>query len=261
MLIFAKVSWKSFVYDKTDVFSFPDEEIRAVYAQYGIEKCFLYLKLTDTDTCSMFFSFICCLGCDVKDSEFGKIMFEILKISKISKRLDRSDNFWKQFGLYDENTKNVIGLYDIENIDNPNICTIAYNPREYFEKLKNWQINEKHKDVRRDTAGINFESYGEKISTIRQIDIACNDKKLVQKRLQVKNTNMAMTSINEVKFGSINDKKYYGSDGIVSLAFGHYLLKKLENIKNPSQKFILWLKERKIKFLNLKMMRSVKAKG
>ena len=36
MLIFAKVSWKSFVYDKTDVFSFPDEEIRAVYAQYGI---------------------------------------------------------------------------------------------------------------------------------------------------------------------------------------------------------------------------------
>ena len=72
---------------------------------------------------------------------------------------------------------------------------------------------------------------------------------------------MAMTSINEVKFGSINDKKYYGSDGIVSLAFGHYLLKKLENIKNPSQKFILWLKERKIKFLNLKMMRSVKAIG
>ena len=62
-------------------------------------------------------------------------MFEILKNSKISKRLDRSDNFWKQFGLYDENTKNVIGLYDIENIDNPNICTIAYNPREYFEKF------------------------------------------------------------------------------------------------------------------------------
>ena len=50
---------------------------------------------------------------------------------------------------------------------------------------------------------------------------------------------MAMTSINEVKFGSINDKKYYGSDGIVSLHFGHYLLKKLENIKNPSRKFIL----------------------
>ena len=84
-----------------------------------------------------------------------------------------------------------------------------------------------------------MKSYGEKISTIRQIDIACNDKKLVQKRLQVQNTNMAMTSINEVKFGSINDKKYYGSDGIVSLHFGHYLLKKLENIKNPSPKFIL----------------------
>ena len=50
---------------------------------------------------------------------------------------------------------------------------------------------------------------------------------------------MAMTSINEVKFGSINDKRYYGSAGIASLPFGHYLLKKLENIKNPSRKFIL----------------------
>ena len=50
---------------------------------------------------------------------------------------------------------------------------------------------------------------------------------------------MAMTSINEVKFGSINDKRYYGSGSIVSLPFGHYLLNKLENIKNPSRKFIL----------------------
>ena len=30
-----------------------------------------------------------------------------------------------------------MGLYEIENIDNVNICTIAVNPKEYFEKLKN----------------------------------------------------------------------------------------------------------------------------
>ena len=62
---------------------------------------------------------------------------------------------------------------------------------------------------------MNFENYTEKISSIRQIDIARNDKRLVQKRIQVKNTNMAMTSINKVKFASINDKRYYESDGIV----------------------------------------------
>ena len=63
-------------------------------------------------------------------------MFEILKKSKVVKRLDRSDDFWKQFSIYYENTKKVMGLYEIQNIDNPNICTIAINPKEYFENLK-----------------------------------------------------------------------------------------------------------------------------
>ena len=43
-----------------------------------------------------------------------------------------------------------MGLYEIENIDNQNICTIAINPKEYFEKFKNRKINKKHKGVRRD---------------------------------------------------------------------------------------------------------------
>ena len=77
-----------------------------------------------------------------------------------------------------------MGLYEIQNIDNPNICTIAINPKEYFEKFKNRKINKKHKGVRRDTPGMNFESYAENIFSIRQIDIARNDKKkLVQNRL------------------------------------------------------------------------------
>ena len=64
----------------------------------------------------------------------------------------------------------------------------------------------------------------EKISTKRQIDIACNDKKLVRIRIQVKTTNMTKTSINKIKFASLNEKRYYGSEGIVSLPFGHHLL-------------------------------------
>ena len=36
-----------------------------------------------------------------------------------------------------------IGLYETENIDNPNILTIAINPKEYFKKYKDYSINKK----------------------------------------------------------------------------------------------------------------------
>ena len=65
--------------------------------------------------------------------------------------------------------KKQMGLYEIENIDNANICTIAVNPKEYFEKLKNRLINKKHKGVRRDTPGMNFESYAERINVLKEI--------------------------------------------------------------------------------------------
>ena len=178
-------------------------------------------------------------------------MLEIFKKSKIANRLDRSDNFWKQLGVYDENGKKVMGLYEIENIDNPNVCTVAINPKEYFEKFKNWEINKKHKGARRDTSGMNFESYTEKISSIRQIDIARKDKKLFQKRLQVKNTNITMTSINKFKFVIIDDKKYYGSDGIVSLPFGHQLLNEVIEYKKSFPKIHTIIEKEKDKILKL----------
>ena len=38
-----------------------------------------------------------------------------------------------------------MGLYEVENIDNPNICTIAVNPKEYFEKIKNRSMNKRQR--------------------------------------------------------------------------------------------------------------------
>ena len=52
-----------------------------------------------------------------------------------------------------------MGLYEIESINNENICTIAVNPKEYFETFKNKKINKKHKGVRTDTQGMDFERY------------------------------------------------------------------------------------------------------
>ena len=82
MLMFAKLSLKSFVYDMIDVFCFPNEEIREIYDYYQIEKCFLYQNLTDTDSTSLFFTFTCKLDCFVPESEARNIIFQCLKKSK-----------------------------------------------------------------------------------------------------------------------------------------------------------------------------------
>ena len=42
MLMFSKVSIKSFVYDLIDVFMFPDQEIQDIYQKYQVDKFYLY---------------------------------------------------------------------------------------------------------------------------------------------------------------------------------------------------------------------------
>ena len=62
MLMFSKVSIKSFVYDLIDIFMFLNKEIRKIYQKYQVEKAYLYQNLTDTDSTSVFFVFICDLN-------------------------------------------------------------------------------------------------------------------------------------------------------------------------------------------------------
>ena len=69
MLMFSKVSIKSFVYDLIDVFMFPNQEIQEIYRQYQVNKCYLYQNLTDTDSTSMFFVFICDLNSCVSEDK------------------------------------------------------------------------------------------------------------------------------------------------------------------------------------------------
>ena len=88
--MFSKVLLKSFVYDLIDVFCFPTEKVKIIYDQYHIIKCHLYLNLTDTNKCSMFFNFICKDICNARESESREIVFKILKQSNIAKRLNLS---------------------------------------------------------------------------------------------------------------------------------------------------------------------------
>ena len=62
--------------------------------------------------------------------------------SEIRERLDTSDEIYKKFGILDDNLKKQMDLYEVEKIKNENICTIAINPREYFEKFRNKSIKE-----------------------------------------------------------------------------------------------------------------------
>ena len=85
--------------------------------------------------------------------------------------------------------------------------------------------------MRRDTPGMTFESYAMRINMLRDIVCKREEKKITQKGLQVKNTNMTMTSLNKVQFASLNDKRYYFSDGIASLPFGHPSWKEVRDHK------------------------------
>ena len=83
MLMFSKVSIKSFVSDLVDVFMFPNQEIQEIYQQYQVNKCYLYQNLTDTDSTSMFFVFICNLNCSVSEDKTINIKFDVMLKSKI----------------------------------------------------------------------------------------------------------------------------------------------------------------------------------
>ena len=85
----------------------------------------------------------------INEKDSRDIIFEVLTKSKILERLDLSDDFWKRFNVQDKSKKKQVGLYEIENIDNPNLVTIAINPKEYFEKYKEYSINKKHKGVKK----------------------------------------------------------------------------------------------------------------
>ena len=62
---------------------------------------------------------------------------------------------------------------------------------------------------------------------------------------------MMMTRLNKVQFASLNNKRYYFSDGIVSLPFGHLSLFELRDYKKSLLEIDTVIKEEKDKLLQL----------
>ena len=106
MLMFSNVSIKSFVYDLIDIFMFPNLEIQKIYKKYKVNRCYLDQNLTDTDSTSMLFVFICDLDSDIREDRTKNIIFEVMIASKIFDRLDLSAEFYDQFNCRNTSLKN-----------------------------------------------------------------------------------------------------------------------------------------------------------
>ena len=255
MLMFAKVSIKSFVCDMIDVFMFPDETTQTIYQKYKIEKCFVYQCLTDTVSTGLNFIFICDLGCIVDEIQARKIIFEVMISSKIFDRLDLSDDFWAEFNVQNKKLKKQVGLFEVESINLPNIITIAINPKEYREEFDDLSNNKKHKGIKKGTPGMDFSAYCSKLHNITDYfdsyfkDNKRKSKKILQKRFQIINDAMQMNTVNKIQFGQLNDKRFYFPNGIVSLPFGHFLFNDLRKLKHQFRNIHLQIQDKKWEFI------------
>ena len=111
MLMFTKTSLQNFIYYLIDVFCFPDETVQNIYEKCIIENCFLYQNLTDTDSTSLFFVFVCNIDFVVNENESRNILFEVMVQSKIIERLDLPEIFGK------------ILMYRTRNLRNKSVST------------------------------------------------------------------------------------------------------------------------------------------
>ena len=231
MLMFSKISLKAFVYDLIDCFCFPNEQVQEIYDRNEILRCFIYLILTDTDSCSIQFLFVSNLKSTMTEDQMRKLVFEIILL-KIGHRIDTSHDCYANFLCQNKKLKKQVGLYEVKSIDNANIITIAVNPKEYFEVFRKKTINKKHKGVKKSTPGMNVEAFAGRIMDIREYPYAEKlPKTITQKRFQIKNTMMQMTTVRRKQFAGLNDKRFYLSDGITSRPYGYFLLSEIRDKK------------------------------
>ena len=147
---------------------FSTQEIQEIYQKYQVEKCYLYQNITETDSMSVFSIFICNLNCSVSEEKARNIIFDVMLKSKVFDRLDLSAEFYEQFNYRNASLKKRVRLFEIENIDKPNLITIALNPKEYYEQFIDHSDNKKHKGIKKSTPGMDFDSYSNRLSDLTE---------------------------------------------------------------------------------------------
>ena len=162
LIMFAKLSLKSFIYDIIETFCFPDDNVRGIFKKYRIEWVEIFHVLTDTDSTSLKFMFISDQISEIPERKYRDIIFEIIASSQIYKRFDSSHEFWDIFGARKEQKRKKLGYYEIEHIDNPCILTLAVNPKDYLELFEDKNLNKKHKKVKKGSSGLGFKNFAQR---------------------------------------------------------------------------------------------------
>ena len=189
--------------------------------------------LTDTDSTSLQFIVVSSVRSTFIEEQVRNILFEIFSKNEIRERFDKSDKFWEQFGVCEPQNQKVLGLYEVESIDDPYLVTLAVNPKEYFEYFKSENVNKKHKGIKKGAAGMEYENYAERIKLLFDFDSfkkPTKDCKPVV-RISVKKGEMTTHRIVKCKFSQLNDKRFYFTNAIISLPFGHLALSELDEFK------------------------------
>ena len=138
------------------------------------------------------FFFICDLKYSIDERKTRGIIFKIMIKSKISERLDLSDDFWDQFGVQNKNLKKQAGLFEIESINKANIITITLNPKGYYERFDDNSDNKKHTGLKKSTRSMDFDSYLSRLADLNEFskEFFKKPKKIQQKRFQIINESM-----------------------------------------------------------------------
>ena len=83
MLMFAKLSLMSFIYEMLETFCFPDKKVQEIYDKYLIEKVHIYHVWTDIDSTCLKLLFISDPKSDICEQKYKDIIFEVVIASEI----------------------------------------------------------------------------------------------------------------------------------------------------------------------------------
>ena len=95
LLINAKVSLASFIYNCIDTFCFPNEDTSEIYARHKSIKALPYFLMTDTDSASLESVVITEDTCDCGQRQMRDILIQIFLENNIHSRLDLSGEFFE----------------------------------------------------------------------------------------------------------------------------------------------------------------------
>ena len=87
LLVNAKISLASFIYDCIDTFCFPNEETSLIYVNHKIIKVLPHLLMTDTDSGFLEFIVIAKDSCDCGEQDMRDILLRIFLDNEIHHRL------------------------------------------------------------------------------------------------------------------------------------------------------------------------------